>query len=130
MKLAIVGSGNAGCISALHFHHYIPDLEIEIYHDSKNTPIERVGQGTALPVTKLIFKSLNLVWLDGKIGETVKTGIRYIDWGQKVDSFFHSFQPAYNVAIHYTPKKLSEYILASKVFKVIEKKNRKSRKRN
>ena len=122
MKLAIVGAGNAGCISALHFYMYMPNLEIEIYHDSKHTPIERVGQGTALAVTELIFKSLNLDWLDGRIGETVKTGIRYRNWGQKVDSFFHSFDPPYQVAIHYTPKKLSEYILTSKVFKVIEKK--------
>ena len=122
MKLAIVGVGNAGCISALHFYHHLPHLEIEIYHDSKNIPIERVGQGTALPVSELLFKSLNLVWSDNKIGETVKTGIRYINWGQKVDSFFHSFGSANKVAIHYTPKKLSEYILASKIFKVVEKK--------
>ena len=75
MRLAVVGAGNAGCISALHFNQYAPDLEIEIYHDSKNTPIERVGQGTVLNVTKLLFSSLNFDWSVNQIGATVKTGI-------------------------------------------------------
>ena len=68
MRLAVVGAGNAGCISALHFNQYAPDLEIEIYHDSKNTPIERVGQGTVLNVTKLLFSSLNFDWSVNQIG--------------------------------------------------------------
>ena len=121
MKLAIVGAGNAGCISALHFHMYMPNLEIEIYHDSKHTPIERVGQGTALPVTELIFKTINFNWLDNQIGATVKTGIKYKNWGLKNPLFFHDFRPPEQVAIHYTPKKLSEYLLSSGEFKVIEK---------
>ena len=50
VKLAIVGAGNAACISALsHYYHNIIQRdnldEIEIYHDP-SIPIERVGQGT------------------------------------------------------------------------------------
>ena len=43
-KLAVIGAGNAGCVSALHFRQYLPDLEIDLYHDSEHHPIERVGQ--------------------------------------------------------------------------------------
>ena len=54
MKLAVIGAGNAGCITSLHFKKHQPDLEIDLYHDSKHHPIERVGQGTTIPVAKLI----------------------------------------------------------------------------
>ena len=44
-KIAIIGAGNAGCISALHFYYYADDkYEIEIYHSPGEHPIERVGQ--------------------------------------------------------------------------------------
>tara|TARA_Y100001956_G_scaffold78378_1_gene90015 strand:+ start:574 stop:1632 length:1059 start_codon:yes stop_codon:yes gene_type:complete len=121
-RLAVVGAGNAGCISALHFNQYCPDLEIEIYHDSKNTPIERVGQGTVLNVTELIFNTLNLDWVSNKIGATVKTGILYKNWGVINDSFFHRFYRGSEMAMHYTPSKLSELVLNSSKFKVREQK--------
>ena len=42
-KIAVVGAGNAGCITALHFlKHGAPDpVDIVIYHDP-DVPIERV----------------------------------------------------------------------------------------
>ena len=39
-KLAVIGAGNAGCITALHFKYHQPDLEIDLYHDSEYHPIE------------------------------------------------------------------------------------------
>ena len=122
MRLAVIGAGNAGCISALHFNQYFPNLEIEIYHDSKNTPIEKVGQGTLLNVTKLLFSGLNFDWSANKIGATVKTGILYKNWGVINNSFFHNFEPSHEVAIHYTPNKLSELVLNSSKFKIREQK--------
>jgi len=56
-KLAIIGAGNAGCITALHFKKYAPTLEIDLYHDSKNNPIELVGQGTTIGVSELLSES-------------------------------------------------------------------------
>ena len=45
-RIAIVGAGNAGCITALELLN-IPDLhEITIYHSPEEHPIEKVGQGT------------------------------------------------------------------------------------
>ena len=52
-KLAVIGAGNAGCITALHFKYHQPDLEIDLYHDSEYHPIELVGQGTTTGVVEL-----------------------------------------------------------------------------
>ena len=121
-KLAIVGAGNAGCISALHWRLYEPDLEIDLYHDSVHHPIERVGQGTTIPVTGLISTCLNFNWFNNPIGATLKTGILYKNWGTKKDHIFHDFYSMDQVSIHYTPKKLSDAVLSSGKFNVIEQK--------
>ena len=118
-KLAVIGAGNAGCISALHFKGSLPDLEIDLYHDSE-IPIERVGQGTTIHVASLISYVLNCNWYDNKIGATLKTGILYTNWGKKNKDIFHSFYGMESVAIHYTPKKLSDAVLSSGLFNVKE----------
>jgi len=124
MKIAIVGAGNAGCITALSYHlegRIMEDKvdEIEIYHDP-NIPIERVGQGTQSDITSLIFDVLDLNWYDNPIGATFKTGILYEGWGKKHDKIFHPFV-GNNIAIHYVPHKLSKLVLESGHFNVIEK---------
>ena len=61
MRIAIVGAGNAGCITALHYHKYLEiGNEIVIYHSPQQHPIERVGQGTTLIPTELIASTLNV----------------------------------------------------------------------
>jgi len=119
-KLAVIGAGNAGCITALHFKKYLPDLEIDLYHDSANHPIERVGQGATLPVANLIADSFNFNWFKNDIGATIKTGILYKDWGLKKDKIFHPFEVMHQVSMHYTPKKLSNCVLSSGKFNVKE----------
>tara|TARA_B100001996_G_scaffold351940_1_gene312328 strand:- start:360 stop:1424 length:1065 start_codon:yes stop_codon:yes gene_type:complete len=120
-KLAVIGAGNAGCISALHFRQYLPELEIDLYHDSEHHPIERVGQGTTIPVAKLLSHSLGCDWYNNKIGATIKTGIFYSGgWGKKNRDFFHSFYTMDQVSIHYTPKKLSDAVLSSGLFNIKE----------
>lgn len=119
-KIAVVGAGNAGCITALHFKTYLPNLEIDLYHDSVNHPIERVGQGTTLPVANLIQRSLGMNWFENDLGATIKTGILYKNWGLKKEKIFHYFQEMYQVSMHYTPKKLSDCVLSSGKFNVKE----------
>ena len=123
-KIAIVGAGNAACMTALGYHlngKIFNDLigEIEIYHDP-SVPIEKVGQGTQLDETKMIFDILDLNWYDNPIGATFKTGILYEGWGKKQDKIFHPFY-AHEVAMHYVPHKLSKCVLESGYFNVIEK---------
>ena len=119
-KISIIGAGNAGCISALHFYYYSRDkYEIEIYHSPEEHPIERVGQGTVVPPAGLIAGVLDLNWYapENPIGATFKSGILYEGWGKSKDEFFHPF-PMTNMAMHYVPQKLSNAVLESGLFKV------------
>ena len=124
MKIAIVGAGNAGCITALHFHKFLSeetdDFEIEIYHSPTEHPIEKVGQGTTLRVPELIGTTLDTNFYNNKIGATIKTGILYENWGKKQDKIFHPFLLG-DAAIHLVPSKLSKTVLESNLFKVHEK---------
>jgi len=119
-KLAVIGAGNAGCVTALHWRLHQPDLEIVLYHDAEHHPIERVGQGTIIPVAQLLSYSLGCNWYDNKLGATLKTGILYKNWGRKKNQFFHDFYSMDQVSIHYTPKKLSDAVLSSGWFDVKE----------
>jgi len=119
-KLTIVGAGNAGCISALHFRHFLPELEIDLYHNLSH-PIERVGQGTTDVVAKLISNVLGGDFYKNNLGATIKTGILYKNWGTKKDEFFHPFYFMSQVGLHFTPKKFSDTVLSSGLFNVKEK---------
>ena len=58
-KITIVGRGNAGCFTALHYGYYLrknKDIEIELIYDP-NIPTEFVGQGTQLEATDLMGQS-------------------------------------------------------------------------
>ena len=121
MRIAIVGAGNAGCITALHYHKYLEnDNEIVIYHSPQQHPIERVGQGTTLIPTELIASTLNVNWYNNPIDATFKTGFMYEGWGKKKDKIFHNF-PLNDIGIHYVPQKLSKVVLESGYFNVVEK---------
>ena len=93
-KIAIIGAGNAGCISALNLHYLretedYKGYEIDIYYDP-TVPIERVGQGTQLNVRETIFDVLDLDWVQkNNIKATTKQGIYYRGWGKKNSDFFH-----------------------------------------
>ena len=124
VKIAIVGAGNAGCVSALNllyrkYQDNIP-IEIDIYHDP-SIPIERVGQGTLPNIKSTIFRMLDLDWKNNNsIKATVKQGINYENWGEKSHDFIHPFFGG-QIACHYIPQLLSKSVLESGVFNVIEK---------
>ena len=126
VRIAIIGAGNAGCVTALHFYKYLSEsigvsFEIEIYHSPNEHPIEKVGQGTIIQVPKLICSTLGFInWYNNPIDATIKTGILYEGWGKKKDKIFSSFEIP-DVAIHFVPKKLSECVINSKFFKIHEK---------
>ena len=84
MKICVVGAGNAGVITALHYAHYtrdFGDIEIELVHDPE-IPVVPVGQGTLLDVTNLLWNALGTDWYTNKIKATPKLGILYENWGK------------------------------------------------
>ena len=124
MKIAIVGAGNAGCITALHYQKYLSEklnnFEIEIYHNPIEYPIERVGQGSTLTPVELIQSTLKMNWYNNSIDATFKSGILYEGWGKKNDKIFHPFF-MWDMAMHFVPQKLSKAVLESGYFNVVEK---------
>ena len=120
-KIAIIGAGNGGCITALNFYFYARNTcEIEIYHSPEEHPIERVGQGTNIPPATLISSVLGGNWYDKNcIGATLKKGILYEGWGKAMNEIFHPFLMT-NMAIHYVPQRLSDLVLTCGLFKVKE----------
>lgn len=121
MKIVIVGSGNAGCLTALHYGLYTrnSNVEIELIH-TKNIPAEPVGQGTLTEPPELFWKALGFNWYNNPIYGTFKSGILYEGWGSVNEKVFHSF-PSNNMAMHYSPSDMQEYVLKSNLFKVTEK---------
>ena len=119
-KLSIIGAGNAGCITALHYGYYGKDLfDVTLYYDP-SIPIERVGQGAVLSSTGLIYLALGIDWINNPIDATLKHGIMYEGWGRKNKDYFHAFD-LNATSIHYIPQKLSEVVLESGLVKVVEK---------
>jgi len=122
MKITILGKGNAGCLTALHYGYHTRNLEnisIELIYDPDISP-EEVGQATLLGVPELLWNALGINWYDNPIDATPKFGILYENWGGKGKSFTSPF-PLASVGLHYDPAKLQEVILKSGYFTVREK---------
>ena len=121
MKISVIGRGNAGCFTALHFAYYTKerdDVEIELFYNP-DIPTEKVGQATLLEAPNLLWYALGSNWHNNDIESTIKSGILYEGWGKKKDKIYHPF-PYNAVSIHYSPPKLQEAILNSGWFSVKE----------
>ena len=110
MKIAIIGAGNAGCVTALKLLERRIKPEITIYHDPKEHPIEQVGQGSLPTFPALVYDVLGVDWYNNPIDATLKTGILYEGWGKKQYEIFHPFQMNV-VGAHFVPSKLSNVII-------------------
>lgn len=110
MKITILGRGNAGCLSALHFSHY-SDAEIQLLYDAE-TPTEYVGQASILELPHFLWESLGVDLYNNPFNSTIKSGILYENWGKKQDNIFHGFRLG-TYGIHYDTKFLQNYILES-----------------
>ena len=122
MKITVLGRGNAGCLTALHYGYYTRNLEnisIELIYDPDISP-EKVGQASLLKLPALLWEALGINWYNNPIEATPKLGILYENWGGDKKSFASPF-PLHNVGLHYNPAKLQEVILQSGYFTVQEK---------
>jgi len=120
MKVAIIGKGLAGILTAMAWKAHYPATEVEIYYDPFS-PIEPVGSGSWPNMVDLIteFQTTNPEcwpsWRDADWDQTVKTGISYKGWGK---DWFHDFGMN-RVAMHFDPKKFCDDM--AKNFKCIPK---------
>ena len=126
MKIAVIGSGNAGIISTImslyiHRSYNTKDPEITVFHDP-NTPTEIVGQGTTIDVSRAIHKILKVdEKFNNKVGITPKVGFLYKNWARKDKNLLYKLG-GNGMSYHYDPKLLREHFLKSNIAKFVEKK--------
>ena len=121
-EIAIVGAGNAACVTALSLYEKASEvINITIYYDP-SIPIERVGQGSTLELPDIIFRifGINRYEENNFIKATHKDGVLYENWGKKTEKIFHPF-PLGTTAMHFSPHLLSKVVLECGLFDVVEK---------
>ena len=106
-KLAIIGNGTAGVISAAYFHRWT-DWDIDWYYDP-NIPTAAVGEGATLVLANLLYECVQfnhykLPEIDGAL----KLGVLKKGWGDGHE-FFHSFQGSV-AGYHFNAKAVQKYI--------------------
>ena len=121
MKVVVIGAGNGGCFTALHWGWWTrndPDVEVELIHNPDILP-ESVGQATLIDAPTLLWAATDFNWYNNNINATFKSGILYEGWGKVNDKVFHPF-PADKMAMHYCPWEMQNLVLNSGHFKVTE----------
>ena len=120
-KIVIIGAGNAGVWTALHYGYYTrndKDIKVELIYDSEIDSFP-VGQGTTINVVELLWDACGTDWYHNEIRATPKLGILYENFSKKKKNISHFF-PFYKVAMQTDPKYLQKYILNSGWFGVKE----------
>lgn len=108
VKIAVIGRGTAGCMSAL-FYKYYTDAEVDWYFDPSIKP-QAVGEGSTLALPQVLNDTLGFSAKDfSAVDGTIKTGIYKEGWGKKGKSFLHDFPAPLN-AIHFNANKLQDFI--------------------
>jgi hypothetical protein len=108
-KLALIGKGTAGCLSAIHFLKYT-DWELDWYFDP-NIKAQAVGEGSQLSLptalyTNMGFEHHHLSHIDG----TSKFGIMKFGWSPTGGTFIHTLAPPFS-AFHFNANKLQDFIV-------------------
>jgi len=122
MKITVLGRGNAGVLTALHYSAYTQNfdnpVEVELIHDPEIDSFP-VGQGTTLNVVDLLSLACGIDWYHNEIRATPKLGILYENFSKKNKNIYHPF-PFKSIAMQIDPKYLQRYILNSGLFNVKE----------
>lgn len=115
MKITVLGKGNAGVLTALHYAYYTKfrdeKYEIELIYDS-NIPTLTVGQATTLELPHFLWEALGTDWNLNKkdLQATQKNGIMYENWGKVNDKVNHGFSFG-TYALHYDTQQVQQYII-------------------
>jgi len=101
MKIAVVGGGNAGFISALILKTRFPDYQIDIIH-SKKLGIIGVGEGSTEHWQDFMqYVGIDTYRMIKECDATFKIGIMFKGWG--VDDYLHSIQDGYTYQVGQYP---------------------------
>ena len=108
-KLAVIGRGTIGCVSALKLKLHFPEAEVQWHYDPSIKP-QSVGEGTTLSLPHLLRQTMGFSPKEfDKVDGYVKTGIFKDGWAQDGSKFLHDF-PSPTVALHFNAVKMQDYI--------------------
>lgn len=103
-KIAVLGAGTVGAMTAAHWSRWPNEAEIEWVFSPNIAPVT-VGEGTTVLVATALEKTLDFTYNDlADLGGTVKLGLWKEGWGDG-----HKFTPPFaagSVGIHMTATKL------------------------
>ena len=122
MKIVILGAGNGGVWTALHYAYHTrnnKNIEVEVIHDPGIDSFP-VGQALFPGQSSNLYQACDTDWYHNEVRATPKLGILYENWSKRTPNLFHEF-PFDQIAMQADPKILQKYILNSGLFAVKEK---------
>ena len=121
MKIVIIGAGNGGVWTALHYAYHsrkAEEIEIELIHDPEIDSFP-VGQALFPGQSALLYAACDISWYSNEVRATPKLGILYENWSKGTPNLYHEF-PFDQIAMQADPKYLQRDILNSGLFVVKE----------
>ncbi|WP_223422331.1 tryptophan 7-halogenase [Tateyamaria pelophila] len=111
MKIAVLGGGTAGFISAAHISKKFPDAELVHIFDSR-IPTIGVGEGTTprFPAWLREITGLEFNDIAEHCGATLKKGTLFDGWGEDGVPFTNRFQPTSLIGYHFNAARVVELI--------------------
>jgi hypothetical protein len=107
-KIAIVGRGTVGCMTAAHFLRW-SDWQVDWIYDPAITPAA-VGEGTTLALPRSLSENLSFDSDDMlKLSSTPKMGIAKRNWGQQNAEYNHPF-PSGSCGMHFNAVTFQDYV--------------------
>ena len=107
-KIAIIGRGTAGAISAALLYKR-QEFDTDWIYDS-NIKTQAVGEGSILNLPKLLYKHLGFTFQDlYSVDGTQKIGLKKDGWGKSGKPFFHYFTPG-EYGYHFNALKLQDFV--------------------
>ena len=101
MNIVIVGGGTAGWLTALYAQKIFPEKNI-ILVESEEYGILGAGEGsTPNFVHFLKFLEISIVDLIKNCNSTIKNGIKFTNWSNEQDYYFHPFESKSEVSNDY-----------------------------
>ena len=89
MKIAVVGGGTAGWITALYVKKIYPESTVTLI-ESKEIGILGAGEGATSQIIELLdFLEIPVSELIKKCNTTIKNGIKFVNWQEKEKSFYY-----------------------------------------
>ena len=110
IKIAVIGTGTAGCLQTLKLSQELnfEYFELDWIYDPE-TPIFGIGEATTPHIPQVLRRSkFSTDMLFNELKGSLKYGVRFFNWGKKNKKFTHDFGTG-SYGIHMDTSALSEF---------------------